>query len=56
MEIVDPFFETRRGHSVAALRYLVTARVGATEQKAPSIVSGRRVGNWNNWNSWQEVR
>jgi len=31
-DIVDPFWESRRGHAVAALRYLTTARIYPREQ------------------------
>lgn len=55
-ETVDPFYESRHGHAVAALRYLVTARVFSKEQRAPTIEGGRRMKQWNSWNQWQEVR
>jgi len=55
-ETVDPYFESRHGHSVAALRYLTTARVNSTMQSAPTITNGRRMREWNKWNQWTEVR
>jgi hypothetical protein len=55
METVDPFWETRSGHAVAALRYLVTARINPKRPEDPVQPGGRRVREWQKWNNWSEV-
>lgn len=53
MEVVDPYWETRRGHSVAALRYLVTARIAAPELPQRGR-EDRVIGDWSEWKDWKK--
>lgn len=60
LEIIDPFWESRRGHAMAALRYLVTARVYPKTQVSTPVDGGRSLGTWRDWNQfkreqWTEV-
>jgi hypothetical protein len=52
-ETIDPYWESRSGHALAALRYLVTARVFRPEVSV-SAQAGRGIGTWKDWNDWKE--
>ena len=55
-EIVDPYWESRSGHAVAALRYLVSTRVATPEDVSREWEPGtRRFKDWNNWEQWREA-
>jgi hypothetical protein len=54
METVDPYFETRYGHAMAALRYLVTARVYPADVVRPAN-EGRRANTWADWNKFRDA-
>lgn len=56
-EIVDPSYETRRGHAIAALRYLVTARILPEERQLEVVGDGRRFPTWRDWSQrgWREI-
>lgn len=58
-ETVDPYWETRHGHAMAALRYLVTARIYPGEVSKPPQGGSRGLGwsDWSDWrsNEWREV-
>lgn len=54
-EVVDPFWETRHGHALAALRYLVTAKI--LPEKRSELVGARverTLGEWNPGAQWRE--
>jgi hypothetical protein len=55
-EVVDPFWESRHGHGLAAARYLLTAKVFPEDRKREGDeVYGRRIaGTWNPGNQWRE--
>lgn len=56
-EIVDPFWETRYGHAVAALRYLTTARIYPRDSVSFVGNHGRtlRGREWRQFNTWDPV-
>jgi len=57
-ETVDPYWESRRGHAHAALRYLVTARVYPKGLEVVEAGTGRSIRrDWPAWNenNWTEV-
>jgi hypothetical protein len=57
-ETVDPYWESRNGHSIAALRYLVTARVVPPEVYQEPVEGMRRFKEWRPWGEgtpWREV-
>jgi hypothetical protein len=55
METVDPYWESRHGHAVAAARYLLTARVYPNEVQQSTVLTPRSMREMNRWNNWQEV-
>lgn len=55
-ETVNPYWESRNGHAIAALRYLLTARVFPDRSAPqPSPLVGRQLREMNDWPQWQEV-
>lgn len=54
-EIVDPYWESRRGHAIAALRYLCMANVyPAVDRDLVPAIGPRRSRQWGNWNAGRE--
>jgi hypothetical protein len=58
-EVIDPYWETRHGHGMAAARYLLTARVYPTDvlEREGEGRNGRRsFGTWSErGTSWREL-
>jgi hypothetical protein len=57
MDIIDPYWESRHGHAMAACRYLCTARVYPGDVSEPAV-EGRRVRDWKDWSEdkpWREL-
>ncbi len=56
-EIVDPFWETRHGHGLAAARYLLTARIfpGDVADVKESGMMGRTLGSWKEGTQWRAL-
>lgn len=55
-ETVDPYWESRHGHAVAALRYLVTSRmVRPSGEEVVYREAGRGFREWNPWVGWREA-
>jgi len=52
-EIVEPYWESRNGHALAAARYLLTAKIFPPEV-LEAIEPGNRVlsGTWKAWNEF----
>ena len=56
LDTVDAFWESRYGHAIAALRYLVTARIYPRERPFEYIGGDRELKSkkWGEWNAWTE--
>lgn len=56
-EITDPYWESRHGHALAALRYLVTARVYPGKRDVAGV-EGRSFstpGSFREWRDWDSI-
>jgi hypothetical protein len=54
-EMVDPYWESRSGHAIAALRYLCTTRVSPKAEVSKPNGRGRTFRNWQDWSNWKEI-
>lgn len=57
-EVVDPYWESRRGHAIAALRYLSTARVYpdvSNPTRRESFRTLRPRADWPSFKDWRET-
>ena len=53
-EIVDPYWEGRSGHAMAALRYLLTARIVKPDVYGQAAEGRLVTGRWKEWREWSE--
>ncbi len=56
-ETVDPFWESRHGHALAACRYLLTAKVYPADvsREDESGIGRRTLGDWSQGSQWREL-